>query len=149
MSGEGLRGATGGRLRTTQHSEADPQSCRAACAPCLAGDRAAPLSSPGRTDGCPAGTGLSCSCTPAVKASVNQEKLSYFSSFGSSSSYPDCHCETLSGLRLRILLKDLSTQLKQVELSVLCLLTLTLHVLETETKMRNFSQESPCLGTCA
>lgn len=64
-----------------------------------------------------------------------------------SPSYPGCHDETLPGPG--ILIQVLLSSSKSVELLLLCLLTLPLDLVETETNMRNLSQEPPVLGTCA
>lgn len=60
----------------------------------------------------------------------------------SSCSWTGHHDETLSGPVLGSLVKDLLGSGKPVELSILCLLTWTLDLRETEPQMRNFSQES-------
>lgn len=125
----GVRGATGGGLRTPQplRKWIPKAASRPALAACVVMGSSSQL--PREAGRCPADVGLSCE--PAVKASVNREEESSFWSEG-----PPLHILTVTLRLLGILIKDLLSSSKSVELSILHLLTWTLDVLETETNTR-------------
>lgn len=128
----GVRGATGGRLRTPQplRKQIPKATSRPALAACVVMGSSSQL--PREEGRCPADVGLSCAflcpCSQGFSESGGGVE---FLERGSSSSYTDSHSEILGNLD-----KGLLSSSKSVELSVLHLLTLTLDVLETETNTR-------------